>query len=42
MAKAKEQPQDDELVLVEKDGEQLRVHPSCVKAHADAGWKVVG
>ena len=30
---------DDGLVAVHKDGETLRVHPTCVKAHHAAGWK---
>ena len=30
-----------ELVLVQKDGELLEVHPTTVKAHEAAGWKVV-
>lgn len=33
---------DDGLVEVEKEGETLRVHPSCVKAHQAVGWKVKG
>jgi hypothetical protein len=31
----------DKLVLMEKDGEQLRVHPTTVEAHKAVGWKVV-
>lgn len=30
---------DDGLVEVSKGSETLRVHPTCVKAHAEAGWK---
>lgn len=37
---APEQVQDG-LVPMAKDGEVLDVHPSCVKAHESAGWKVV-
>lgn len=29
---------DDGLVEVRKGSETLRVHPTCVKAHAEAGW----
>ena len=29
------------LILVEKDGKKLRVHPSTVAAHVKAGWRVV-
>ena len=29
------------LVKVTRDGDVLRVHPSTVKAHVDAGWKLV-
>lgn len=29
---------DDGLIAMTKDGEELRVHPTCVKAHQDAGW----
>jgi len=44
MAKKNEQPapagdHDEHLVRMHKDGETLDVHPSCVKAHADAGWQ---
>jgi hypothetical protein len=28
------------LVLVEKDGKKLRVHPSTVESHQRAGWHV--
>ena len=28
------------MVAVTKGGETLFVHPSCVKAHQSAGWKV--
>jgi hypothetical protein len=29
----------EKLVLMEKDGEKLEVHPTCVEAHELAGWK---
>lgn len=29
------------LVLMQKDGEEIDVHPTCVKAHFDAGWREV-
>lgn len=29
---------DDGLTAMLKGGEELRVHPSCVKAHQAAGW----
>ncbi len=29
------------LVKVTRDGDTLRVHPSTVQAHVDAGWKLV-
>lgn len=32
---------EDTLVPMAKDGEAIEVHPSCVKAHAEAGWRVV-
>lgn len=31
----------DELILVEKDGEQIRVHPLALEDHKRLGWKVV-
>lgn len=31
----------DELVLMQKDGVELEVHPTTVEAHKAAGWKVV-
>ncbi len=31
---------DDGLCAMTKDGETLRVHPTCVKSHQSAGWKV--
>lgn len=40
-AKAAEQVEDG-LVEMSKAGETLRVHPSCVKSHQAAGWKLVG
>lgn len=33
------EPVDDGLVPVSKDGETLRVHPSCVEAHKKTGWR---
>lgn len=38
-AKAVAAPVDDGLVAVKKNGETLRVHPSCVKDHIKVGWK---
>ncbi len=35
------EPVQSDLVLMAKDGVTLEVHPTCVKAHKDAGWKVV-
>ena len=35
------EPVQLDLVLMEKGGETLEVHQTCVKAHKDAGWKVV-
>jgi hypothetical protein len=32
---------DVALVLMAKDGTEIEVHPTCVKAHEGAGWKVV-
>lgn len=38
-----ELPMDDPmLVPMEKDGERLYVHRSCVDAHKNARWKMVG
>jgi len=31
----------DGLVAMQKDGEELRVHPTCVQSHKNAGWKVI-
>lgn len=31
-----------ELVKMTKEGVTLAVHPSCVKAHIDAGWRHAG
>jgi hypothetical protein len=49
MATKKQEPaqkpdaqEDDGLVAMAKDGEVLRVHPTCVKSHQAAGWKLVG
>lgn len=33
---------DDGLVAMIKNGEEMRVHPSCVKAHEELKWVVVG
>ena len=42
MARPKKQTEaQDDLVAMTKDGEVIEVHPSCVKAHEQAGWKVV-
>ena len=35
------EPVQSDLVLMAKDGVTLEVHQPCVKAHKDAGWKVV-
>ena len=36
-------PGDDaDLVSVWKEGDELRVHPTCVAAHVEQGWKVKG
>ena len=32
---------DDELILIEKDGEQIRVHPGTLENHLSLGWKKV-
>jgi hypothetical protein len=34
-------PVDPGLVLMEKDGERLAVHPTCVHSHQLAKWKEV-
>lgn len=34
-------PIDSGLVLMEKDGEQIAVHPTCVHSHRLAKWKEV-
>ena len=46
-AKIEQEPDEDEvfsddsdLVAMIKDGTVMKVHPTCVKAHEDAGWKV--
>lgn len=31
---------DDGLVEMSKDEETTRVHPTCVKSHRDAGWRL--
>lgn len=28
------------MVIMEKDGEHLEVHDSCVSSHKEAGWKI--
>ena len=33
-------PVEDGLVAMVKDGEELRIHPTCVQAHKESGWKV--
>lgn len=33
---------DDGLIAMNKDGESVRVHPTCVKSHQAAGWKLEG
>lgn len=38
---ATEEPDMIGLVLMVKDGETLPVHPTCVRAHINAGWKAV-
>jgi hypothetical protein len=38
---SKDEPVADGLVEVTKNGQTLRVHPSCLKAHHAAGWKLV-
>ena len=39
--KSAPEPVQSDLVLMAKDGVTLEVNPTCVKAHKDAGWKVV-
>ena len=34
--------QFSDLVEMHRNGEYLHVHPSCVAAHEQIGWKVVG
>lgn len=34
-----DEPEDDGLLEVHKAGEVLRVHPTCLLAHIDAGWQ---
>lgn len=31
----------DEMILVEKDGEHIRIHPLALEDHKRLGWKVV-
>ena len=38
--RAAQEQEDDGLVAMVKDGEELRIHPTCVQAHKEAGWKV--
>jgi hypothetical protein len=40
-AAAKRKAAEDGLILVEKDGEQIRVHPLSLENHKQLGWKVV-
>lgn len=39
-AQAEQLPVDDGLITGIKGADELRVHPSCVKAHQAAGWAV--
>lgn len=32
---------NDELILVEKDGEQIRISPLTLDSHQEHGWKIV-
>jgi hypothetical protein len=32
----------DELILVEKDGQQIRIHPGTLANHKSLGWQPVG
>lgn len=41
LSAATEEPDLTGLVLMVKDGETLPVHPTCVRAHVNAGWKAV-
>jgi hypothetical protein len=36
----KESVPDDGLVTMERFGESMDVHPTCVDAHIKTGWKV--
>lgn len=38
---AKAAEQQAGWVVMQKDGEIAYVHPTCVKSHQDAGWKVI-
>lgn len=38
---SKKNEESDELILVEKDSEQIRVHPLALEDHKRLGWKVV-
>lgn len=40
MAKDKQQEPGIVLVGMKKDGESIKVHPTCVDAHIAAGWVV--
>jgi hypothetical protein len=42
MAPKKKKVSDSKLVLMEKDGEQLEVHPTTVESHKAVGWTVIG
>lgn len=41
LSAATEEPDLTGLVIMVKDGETLPVHPTCVRAHINAGWKAV-
>ena len=43
MARTKKHDEQEEagLVRMAKDGETIDVHPSCVKAHEQVGWRIV-
>ena len=37
---AQESNENDGLVAMVKNGEEMHVHPTCVQAHKESGWKV--
>lgn len=41
MAKKSKPVKSTGLILMEKNGEQLEVHPTTVESHKLAGWKVM-